>query len=111
MIGAVLGAKPACKLEPFVLKLRAWVPCPVFQHSVNCTAGDIPDRLPEAADWLIAIAAGYSAEHQQAGHAPHRVGSSAEAKQKNPIARFIVIDQEFVAIDNVGRYPAPGHGS
>jgi hypothetical protein len=52
-----------------------------------------------------------TAQHQQVCHATDRVGAAAEPDQKNAIAFFVVIDDEFVTVRDVPFDPLTGHGA
>ena len=73
----------------------------VFEDSVDSLPCDVLGGLPVPHGQVARRMGGYAAEHQQIRQAPHRVGAAAEAEQEYPVARFVVVQDEFVTIRNV----------
>ncbi len=105
---AVLIAESAREFLAFILELVPWMPGPVLKNVGNRFLGDVVDGA--AKDWKRASrgSGGNTAQTDQVGDSADRIGAAAEADEKDPVARPVMVDDEGVALGDVRGDAAPG---
>lgn len=73
----------------------------MFEHGIDCFPSDVARGLAESHHGTVRCLRWDAAEHQQVRKTSNGVCTAAEAKQIDPVAGLIVIDDELVAVGNV----------
>lgn len=97
------------ELLALVLVVRPGMAGAVFGHAEHGLLRDVARGGAEAGQRAVGGLGRHAAQTEHGGNASRGVGSAAEAEEPDPVSGAVVVDDEFVAVDDVGGDSPSGH--
>lgn len=104
MAGAIIIAEASCDPFAFILVLITVMDRAILEHRVDGPLGDVMDGFTELPDSPTIRHPGRDVtEPKEVHHAPCGICATTKTVEEDAVPRTVVVNDEFVAVDGVGR--------